>query len=96
MHNANPISITAEAGLYLKINVHENIQSIPYREKVVSFLFAARVCRPDIEYASQSQIRMIRSISNPLNGSSILDRQASSRYSFMKQIVSSISFAART
>lgn len=53
MQDAKISSIPADPGSYLRKNP-ENIHStknIPYREAVGSLLFAARVSRPDIEYA---------------------------------------------
>lgn len=56
MTEANPLSVPAEPGLYL--NKHDTDgnkrvknERFPYREAVGSLLFAARVCRVDIEYA---------------------------------------------
>ena len=53
MENANPSSVPAEPGSHLsKIESKEcKNECVPYREAVGSLLFAARVCRPDIEYA---------------------------------------------
>lgn len=54
MSEANFSSVPAEPGLSLtRINTDQkdNNKSIPFREAIGSLLFAARVCRPDIEYA---------------------------------------------
>ena len=44
------MSSPAEPGLYLSKTAHKDV-NVPYQAAVGSLLFAARVCRPDIEYA---------------------------------------------
>lgn len=57
MDEANAVNVPAEPGLILSaINSNEKDEKetrdiVPYREAVGSLLFAARVTRPDIEYA---------------------------------------------
>ena len=51
MDDANSSYVPAEPGLYLNKNPKNVKSKIPYREAVGSLLFAARVTRPDIEYA---------------------------------------------
>ena len=51
MHNANYTSVPAQPGLSLQKNEGPVNSKLPYREAIGSLLFAARVCRPDIEYA---------------------------------------------
>lgn len=55
MEEANPVGIPAEPGLHLSattiVGQKNHNEYIPYREAVGSLLFAARVTRPDIEYA---------------------------------------------
>ena len=55
MSEAKPSSVPAEPGLYLcksSENANRNDNgNVPYREAIGALLFAARVCRPDIEYA---------------------------------------------
>ena len=53
MSDAYAVNVPAEPGFCLQKNVDlcEKSENIPYREAVGSVLFAARVCRPDIEYA---------------------------------------------
>ncbi|XP_033218364.1 secreted RxLR effector protein 161-like [Belonocnema kinseyi] len=55
MSEAKPSSVPAEPGLYLcksskETNKNES-GNVPCREAIGTLLFAARVCRPDIEYA---------------------------------------------
>lgn len=53
MSDAYAVSTPAEPGTVLSkfVNGHDSNDNIPYREAVGSLLFAARVSRPDIEYA---------------------------------------------
>ncbi|CAK9821231.1 Retrovirus-related Pol polyprotein from transposon TNT 1-94 [Anthophora plagiata] len=51
MSEANPCSVPAEPGMFLPKQTPAVEGKIPYREAIGSLLFAARVCRPDIEYA---------------------------------------------
>ncbi|CAK9829675.1 Retrovirus-related Pol polyprotein from transposon TNT 1-94 [Anthophora retusa] len=58
MTDSNSVSVPAEPGLHLTQlsqpkteNEKRRMQDIPYREAIGSLLFAARVSRPDIEYA---------------------------------------------
>lgn len=51
MSDANTSSVPAEPGLYLCKSETSLKPDVPYREAIGALLFAARVCRPDIEYA---------------------------------------------
>ena len=64
MENANLSSVSAEPGLHLsKSHVcNEKNDCIRYREVIGSLLFAARVCRPDIEYAINCASQFLYSI----------------------------------
>ena len=50
MHEANFISVPADSGMSLQKYNGSIDSKIPYREAIGSLLFAARVCRPDVEY----------------------------------------------
>lgn len=51
MLEANPANVPAEPGMFLQKQTPKLDHKIPYREAIGSLLFAARVCRPDIEFA---------------------------------------------
>lgn len=53
MNEAYAVSVPAEPGISLSktVSACDSNENIPYREAVSSLLFAARVCRPEIDYA---------------------------------------------
>lgn len=51
MNEANFTSVPAEPGIFLQKHTASIDSKIPYREAIGSLLFAARVSRPDIDYA---------------------------------------------
>lgn len=58
LEDANPVSVPAEPGVHLTQFQYpktedeiKQVENIPYREAIGSLLFAARISRPDIEYA---------------------------------------------